>query len=188
MLSFHPLAFLYLTHFFLLKVSALPVEHSPIVRRDPAWQQIPPTAQKAPGHFNTDVPQETGEPPNTASIPDDVYGARTIDIPFSRLYHGNMTFFSLGELNVPTSNKDLYNPIYDNANESACGIPDNAFYGSKVAIHPYFLKFADLSRDHSYPKILWRRKKRSYADTVVIQVTACKTSASLSGSPMVLPI
>ena len=35
----------------------------------------------------------------------------------------------------------------DSATQSACGIPDNAYYISKVAIHPYFLKYADLSRE-----------------------------------------
>ena len=63
-------------------------------------------------------------------------------------------FFSSGELNTPTGDTDQWintpatptqNGI-DSANQSACGIPDNAFSGSKVAIHPYFLKYADLSR------------------------------------------
>ncbi|KAL9124906.1 MAG: hypothetical protein Q9217_005818 [Psora testacea] len=34
----------------------------------------------------------------------------------------------------------------DSATQSACGIPDNAYLDTKVAIHPYFLKYADLSR------------------------------------------
>ena len=152
MLLPYTLALLSSIPFFLTQASVIRLNHNPLVRRDPGWQQIPANSQKAPGQFNTDAPQETGEPLDTGNIPDDVYGARTIDLPFGRLYHGNMTFFSRGELNVPTSDKDLYTPTFDNANESACGIPDNAFYGSKVAIHPYFLKFADLSRKCSYPR------------------------------------
>lgn len=29
---------------------------------------------------------------------------------------------------------------------SACGIPDNAYFQTKAAIHPYFLKYAGLDR------------------------------------------
>ena len=34
----------------------------------------------------------------------------------------------------------------DSANQSACGIPDNVYRDSKVAIHPYWLKYAGLDR------------------------------------------
>ncbi|KAK4690929.1 hypothetical protein P7C71_g5966, partial [Lecanoromycetidae sp. Uapishka_2] len=65
-----------------------------------------------------------------------------------------MKFFSAGQLNTPTGMKDEWintpaNPTQngiDSANQSACGIPDNAYSITKVAIHPYFLKYADLSR------------------------------------------
>ena len=90
----------------------------------------------------------TGEPPDTSDPVPDVYGAREIDLPFYRLYHGNMKFFPVGQLNTPNEATDTWinNGGVDNANQSACGIPDNAFFHSKVAIHPYFLKYADLSR------------------------------------------
>ena len=58
-----------------------------------------------------------------------------------------MKFFPLGQLNSDTNDTDLWYPQgTDSAQQSACGIPDNAFTISKVAIHPYFLKYADLSR------------------------------------------
>lgn len=61
--------------------------------------------------------------------------------------HGDMKFFSAGHLNTPTGDTDEWLPQgTDSANQSACGIPDNAYSISKVAIHPYFLKYADLSR------------------------------------------
>ena len=59
-----------------------------------------------------------------------------------------MKFFPTGQLNSPNSDTDLWLPKgTDSATQSACGIPDNAFTISKVAIHPYFLKYADLSRN-----------------------------------------
>ena len=82
----------------------------------------------------------------TSDTPPDIYGARSIDLPFYRLYHGQMNFFPAGQLNTPDVNTDVFGSDKDNANQSACGIPDNAWYNSKVAIHPYFLKYADLSR------------------------------------------
>ena len=83
----------------------------------------------------------------TSDIPPDIYGARSIDLPFYRLYHGQMNFFPAGQLNTPNVNTDVFGSQNDNANQSACGIPDNAWYNTHVAIHPYFLKYADLSRN-----------------------------------------
>jgi len=133
---------------------AASIGHSSVIRRqDPGMQQIPTTA-KADNTFNNGAPQLVSEPPQVSDTPPAVYGARSVDLPFGRLYHGNMMFFSAGELNTPTGDSDQWinspatptqNGI-DSANQSACGIPDNAFSGSKVAIHPYFLKYADLSR------------------------------------------
>ena len=76
----------------------------------------------------------------------DIYGPRDIDLPFYRMYHGNMMFFPAGQLNTADKNTDEFGSKNDDAQQSACGIPDNAFFDSKVAIHPYFLKYADLSR------------------------------------------
>lgn len=138
-------------------LSVASLGHSSIIRRqDPGMQQIPTTA-KADNTFNNGAPQLNAEPDQVTDTPPAVYGARSVDLPFGRLYHGNMMFFSAGELNTPTGIKDEWintpaNPTQngiDSANQSACGIPDNAFSGSKVAIHPYFLKYADLSRKSS---------------------------------------
>ena len=61
--------------------------------------------------------------------------------------HGDLKFFSAGQLNTASGDTDQWTPDgTDSATQSACGIPDNAFSISKVAIHPYFLKYADLSR------------------------------------------
>ena len=108
-----------------------------------------PTTGKPDNTFDNGAPQLTGEPNPSTDIPPAVYGARDIDLPFNRLYHGNMKYFAEGQLNTPTGKVDVFLPgKNDYANQSACGIPDNAYSGSKVAIHPYFLKFADLSRKH----------------------------------------
>ena len=67
------------------------------------------------------------------------------------IQHGNMKFFPKGQLNSETYETDQWLPQgTDSASQSACGIPDNAFSISKVAIHPYFLKYADLSRKPDY--------------------------------------
>ena len=55
--------------------------------------------------------------------------------------------FPQGQLNDPNSYTDQWTPnVYDFANQSACGIPDNACLQGKAAIHPYFLKYAGLDR------------------------------------------
>ncbi len=57
------------------------------------------------------------------------------------MFHGNISMFPQGQLNDPNSNKDEWTPnVYDFANQSACGIPDNAYLQGKAAIHPYSLK------------------------------------------------
>lgn len=112
---------------------------------------VPPTA-KAPQTFSNGAPFLGGEPDcNDANPVPGVYGAREVDLPFYRLYHGNMKFFSPGQLNTPTGPTDVFGSQNDDAQQSACGIPDNAYFISKVAIHPYFLKYADLSRESPFP-------------------------------------
>lgn len=117
--------------------------------RDPGFQEIPTSAQ-ADNTFSNGAPLLAQEPPDQTGLPvPDVYGVRNVDLPFGRLYHGKMKFFSKGQLNTRDKITDdwIDKPgVTDSANQSACGIPDNAFSISKVAIHPYFLKYADLSR------------------------------------------
>lgn len=132
----------------LLLASASLASASVIRRADPPLQSIPATAQ-ADNTFNNGAAKQM-MPDDTSDPVPDVYGARSIDLPFGRLYHGTMKFFSAGQLNTPDANTDEWpgeHPgVVDSAKQSACGIPDNAFLTSKVAIHPYFLKYADLSR------------------------------------------
>ena len=121
-----------------------------VIRRgDPGFQEIPTSAQPD-NTFNNGAPQLAAEPPMQTSVPvPNVYDSRDIDLPFGRLYHGKMKFFSAGQLNTKTEITDRWitDPrVTDSAKQSACGIPDNAFSISKVAIHPYFLKFVPLSR------------------------------------------
>lgn len=67
--------------------------------------------------------------------------------PFGRLHRCNLTLFRKEQLNTPNLTLDQYQPGENEfANQSAYGIPDNAFVISKAAIHPYFLAYADLSR------------------------------------------
>jgi hypothetical protein len=117
-----------------------------IPRADPGFQNIPANGI-TDNTCSNGKPIFIGLPDQTSEIPPAVYGARSVDLPFSRLYYGSMKFFAPGEYNTPDGITDKWAPgVNDFANQSACGIPDNAFYDSKVAIHPYFLKYADLSR------------------------------------------
>lgn len=113
---------------------------------DPGLQEIP-TSAKPDNTFSNGAAMIAGSN-TTDETPPPVYGNRTIDLPFGRLYHGNMKFFPKGQLNSAADDTDLWlnQGGTDSATQSACGIPDNAFSISKVAIHPYFLKYADLSR------------------------------------------
>ncbi|MCJ1251247.1 hypothetical protein MMC30_008478 [Trapelia coarctata] len=105
----------------------------------------------------------------------DTYGTREHDIPFLRLFHGNMKFFAPGQLNTPTGRSDIWGHENDNANQSACGIPDNAFFISKVAIHPYFLKYAGLDRFCQQDVCIsfWREDGRS--DMMLKVTDICST-------------
>ena len=110
---------------------------------DPPWQPVPSVNPKKDNMYNTPGPWRPGLPPDSGDIGPEIYHARDIDIPFGRLHQGNMMFFKEGELNVPGAITDQWAPgQYDFANQSACGIPDSAFLNSKVAIHPYWLKYA----------------------------------------------
>jgi len=129
----------------LFLLSLLHLSTSSVIRRqDPALQYHPDVAP-APGSFSNGKPW-VGQPAEVGDPIPAIYGPRSVDLPFNRLYHGHMKFFSAGQLNTPDGNTDIWGSANDNANQSACGIPDNAFRASKVAIHPYFLKYAGLDR------------------------------------------
>ena len=135
-----------------LAASVAALANGRVMRRQDGCQTIPSTA-KADNTFNNGAPLLAREPDDTGETPPACYGARDIDIPFARLYHGNAKFFPAGQLNTPNKYTDVWYPDGgDSAQQSACGIPDNAYSISKVAIHPYFLKYADLSRRSNYPQ------------------------------------
>ncbi len=135
-----------------LMATCTPTLSSIIPRSDPGLQTVPPTA-KAPNTFNSGTKTNKGMPPLSDTIPPAMYGPRSAaDLPFGRLFHGNMNFFQEGELNTPNALTNMGPPGHnDNANQSACGIPDNAWNPGKVAIHPYFLKYAGLDRTSPPP-------------------------------------
>ena len=135
------------SHFYLSLFAASCASASVIPRQAPNTGPFQTIKVKPDNTFHNGAAQLNAEPPTSNDIPPAVYGARDIDLPFNRLYHGKMKFFSEGQLNSPTGIQDVWHPGQnDYANQSACGIPDNAYSASKVAIHPYFLKYADLSR------------------------------------------
>ncbi|KAL8933770.1 MAG: hypothetical protein Q9216_006218 [Gyalolechia sp. 2 TL-2023] len=106
-----------------------------------------PDEPKQPNTFSNGQPQDnSGMAWGSGPIPD-LYQPRKIDIPFGRMYHGKISFFDYGQYNDPKDNTATWSPdVFDNANQSACGIPDNAYFQTKAAIHPYFLKYAGLDR------------------------------------------
>ena len=120
----------------------------PLVLGQATKMQNVPSNAPADNQFNNSQPQLVRMPDLSNDHPDDsIYGTRDIDLPFGRLYHGNMKYFAPGQLNTPTDMTDQWAPgVNDFANQSACGIPDSAYQITKVAIHPYFLKYAPLER------------------------------------------
>ena len=116
---------------------------------NPGLQAVPATA-KADNTFSNGAAEIIGGFPYDSGPIPDVYQPRDVDIPFGRMFHGDLMMFPQGELNDPTLNTGSYTPnVYDFANQSACGIPDNSYIQMKVAIHPYFLKYAGLDRKSS---------------------------------------
>ncbi|KAL9619862.1 MAG: hypothetical protein Q9204_008265, partial [Flavoplaca sp. TL-2023a] len=132
---------------FLLAIASLAAGRV-VKRADPPLQKVPKSA-KADNTFHVPAQglKQIGMPPDGEEQQPAEYGARSIDLPFGRLQHGKMKFFGAGELNTPEGRSDVWEPgKHDSAEQSACGIPDSAYQISKVAIHPYWLKFAPLER------------------------------------------
>ncbi|MCJ1478382.1 hypothetical protein MMC13_007062 [Lambiella insularis] len=133
---------------------------------DPGVQTVPASA-KADNTFSNGAAEIIGGFPYEDGTIPDLYQPREIDIPFARLFHGNLMMFPEGQLNQPGFNTDQYTPnVYDFANQSACGIPDNSYVQMKVAIHPYFLKYAGL--DHVCVSF-W--PEGSYTNDMIAKVT-----------------
>ena len=107
------------------------------------WQNVPTSQPKPDNTYHNGQPQLNTEPPVVPDAVDPMFAAHPIDIPFGRLHNGSLKYFPEGQLNTASSITDQWAPgTNDFANQSACGIPDSAFFISKVAIHPYFLKYA----------------------------------------------
>ena len=118
-------------------------QQSAIPAASSAWQTVPSSQPKPDNTYSNGAAWRQGLPEdNSAPVPE-IFNARDIDIPFRRLQQGNLMYFQEGELNQPDQITDVLSPNqFDFANQSACGIPDSAFFQSKVAIHPYWLKYA----------------------------------------------
>ena len=105
-----------------------------------------PTSQGSPNGPWQNVngqPKLNTEPAISSATVAPEFAAHPIDIPFGRLHQGALKYFPAGYLHTPNGITDDWQPnVNDFANQSACGIPDNAFYISKVAIHPYYLKYS----------------------------------------------
>ena len=123
-------------------VCALSLAKAAIIPRQEQNIQQYPEKAKAANTFNVGTEVYPGMPDeaNGAPVPP-IYGPRTIDLPFGRVFHGNMKLWRDDEVS------ESINKHNDEAKQSACGIPDAAFGNSKVAIHPYFLKYAGLDRE-----------------------------------------
>ena len=122
------------------------------------FQQIPQQAQaqyEYPELSGTHVPKDCEKRDcnyflrESLTNPPQVYHARPYDIPFGMLNKGKLKFFKNskdGKHNQLNGNRADETADYPNAKDdpkdSACGIPDNVYRPSKVAIHPYWLKFA----------------------------------------------
>lgn len=126
------------------------------------WQRIPEKADVPPGGFYHPKLKGTHTGPDclgkthnyylreSCTNPPQVYQARPYDIPFTMLNKGKLKFFKNDPKDPNRSQLNTNSPIEstnfqpgknDDPKDSACGIPDNAYYPSKVAIHPYWLKF-----------------------------------------------
>lgn len=106
--------------------------------------QTYPLIPNEPRAFSNGQDLLVGYDDDTTQIPPDVYAPRKIDIPFHRVFYGSANFYRTA--NKPDADSGIWGAEYDNANQTACGIPTNSYWGQQVAIHPYFLKYAPLDR------------------------------------------
>ena len=115
----------------------------------------PPSTPTKP--FNNGAPFRIGGPletpvrstdhPEIVLTQDPAYEARDFDLPFLRNFKGAARFYR--HTNDPAASSSTWGTEHDNENQTACGIPTNAYWLSGVAIHPYFLKYAGLDRRFS---------------------------------------
>ena len=109
----------------------------------------PTTPSNNGGDFRIGGPAEvsvrTTDKPDAGLIQNPAYEARDIDLPFLRNFKGAARFYR--HTNDPENQSSSWGAKHDNENQTACGIPTNAYWLSGVAIHPYFLKYAGLDRE-----------------------------------------
>ena len=91
-----------------------------------------------------ETPVRTTDQPEIALTQDPTYEARDFDLPFLRNFKGAAKFYR--HTNDPAATSSTWGAQYDNENQTACGIPTNAYWLSGVAIHPFWLKYAGLDR------------------------------------------
>lgn len=129
---------------------------------DPGLQTVPDTG-KPDNTFNNGVAQLNTGPPWSSSLAPPLYQPREIDIPFGWMFHGNISMFPSSQLNSGGyMNTDSWDQnVVDSANQSACGIPDRAYFQKQAAIHPYFLKYAGLDRRSNLTSSLLKQTRFS---------------------------
>lgn len=137
--------------------SGPPDPGDPTLSIDPGLQSVPDNG-KADNTFNNGAAQVNSGFPFSSDLAPDLYQPREIDIPFGWMFHGNLSMFPSSQLNSGGYlNTDSWDQnVIDSANQSACGIPDRAYFQKQAAIHPYFLKFAGLDRNHPFPFFSWQ--------------------------------
>ena len=91
-----------------------------------------------------ETPVRTTDQPEIALTQNPAYEARDFDLPFLRNFKGAAKFYR--HTNDPAATSSTWGVQYDNENQTACGIPTNAYWLSGVAIHPFWLKYAGLDR------------------------------------------
>lgn len=95
------------------------------------------------------TPLRTTDHPSVEKTQDPVYEVRDLDLPFLRNFKGNAKFYK--HLNDLTSGSSTWDAEHDSENQTALGIPTNAYWLSGVTIHPYFLEYADVDRKSDLP-------------------------------------
>lgn len=99
------------------------------INHDQPYQQFPSTPNP-PGTFSNGAPLLVGFDPESDAIPDPIYAPRDIDLPFHRLFTGTAMFYRTA--NDPTADSGIWGAQYDSANQTACGIPTNSYWASRL--------------------------------------------------------
>lgn len=93
------------------------------------------------------MPVRTTTQPEIALTQDPAYEARDFDLPLLRNFKGAAEFDRIRD--EPADTSSAWEAQYDSEDQTACGIPTNAYWLSGLAIHPFWLKYAGLDRTSS---------------------------------------